>query len=98
MTDDFEVVRGSGNIFADLGMRNAEEKHMKVLVASKVIRLLDRDRITVRAAAKTAGCDAADIQRIRNADLARFTLDRLIRYAIRLGCKVEIKVEFPEAA
>ena len=36
-----------------------------------------------------AQVDPADIQRIRNADLARFTLDRLVRIAYRLGRKVE---------
>jgi hypothetical protein len=44
--------------------------------------------------------DAADIQRIRNADLSRFTLDRLVRIVWRLGCRVEMKTsaEGAEAA
>lgn len=35
---------------------------------------------------------AADIQRIRNADLSRFTIDRLVRITYRLGRSVEMKV------
>ncbi len=43
-------------------------------------------------AGKIAGMDGADIQRIRNADLSRFTIDRLVRVAYRLGRRVEMKV------
>jgi hypothetical protein len=46
----------------------------------------------VRAAAKEVGAAAADLSRIRNADLDRFTLDRLVRIAERLGCRVEIRI------
>lgn len=98
MSDKIEIVRGSGNVFADLADPDAETKHLKALVGAKIIDVLDRERLTARVAAKLAGCDAADIQRIRNADLARFSLDRLVRYALRLGCKVEVKVKLPKAA
>ena len=98
MTEEMELVRGSGNIFADFGDPDADAKHLKAQIAAQIIGLLDREHMTVRAAAKRVECDAADIQRIRNADLARFTLDRLIRYAIKLGCKEEIKVNMPKAA
>ena len=50
------------------------------------------NRLSVREGAKVAKVDAADIQRIRNADLSRFTLDRLVRIAYRLGRKVELHV------
>jgi hypothetical protein len=39
-----------------------------------------------------AHVDPADIQRIRNADLSRFTIDRLARIAYRLGRKPEMKM------
>jgi DNA-binding Xre family transcriptional regulator len=48
--------------------------------------------LPIRAAAQEAGATAADLSRIRNADLDRFTLDRLARIAERLGCNVEIRV------
>lgn len=61
-------------------------------VATEIARALDRRGLPVRMAAKDAGATAADLSRIRNADLDRFTLDRLVRIAERLGCRVEIKV------
>ena len=92
MSEDFEVVRGSGNLFADLGDADAGTRQLKAQVAAAIIAALDADGLSVRAGARLAKVDPADIQRIRNADLSRFTLDRLIRIAQRLGRRVEMKV------
>ena len=98
MDEKIEVVRGSGNIFADVGLPNAEERHMKARLAVMMLKRQEELKLTMRAAAKLAECDASDIQRIRNADLKKFTIDRLIRYAINMGCTVELKVTLPKAA
>jgi predicted XRE-type DNA-binding protein len=92
MTDDLEVMRGSGNVFADFGDGDAEAKKMKADIAAEIIATLNKRGLTARAGAKLAKVDAADIQRIRNADLSRFTIDRLVRIAYRLGRSVEMKV------
>ena len=92
MNDDMEVMRGSGNIFADFGDADAETKKMKADIAAEIIITLNKRGLTARAGAKAAKVDAADIQRIRNADLSRFTIDRLVRIAYRLGRSVEMKV------
>jgi predicted XRE-type DNA-binding protein len=98
MADAIEVVQGSGNAFADVGLADSETLKFKAQITGKIIKRLDALGITMRAAAKIADCDASDIQRIRNADVARFTIDRLLKYAIRLGCRVELKVSLPKAA
>ena len=87
-----ELVRGSGNLFADLGDADPNGRQLKAKVAAAIIATLDARALSVRAGAKVAEVDPADIQRIRNADLARFTLDRLIRIAHRLGRRVEVRV------
>ncbi len=91
MSDDFEVLHGSGNVFADFGDPDADAKKMKAQVAAEIIGTMNKRGMSVRAAAKEAHCDPADIQRIRNADLSRFTLDRLVRIAFRLGQRFEIR-------
>jgi predicted XRE-type DNA-binding protein len=52
----------------------------------------------VRAAHTRTGVAAADFSRIRNADLGRFTLDRLISVLNRLGSRVEVKVRVRSVA
>ncbi|MGA7238489.1 MAG: helix-turn-helix transcriptional regulator [Bryobacteraceae bacterium] len=90
--ENLEVVRGSGNVFRDLGHDNADIEQLKALLAAEIIRTLDRDELTVRAAHARTGFAAADFSRIRNADLGRFTADRLVSILNRLGSRVEIKI------
>jgi len=91
-TKDGDLVRGSGDVFADLGFADAPVMRMKSRLANEIARALDRRNVPVSVVAKAAGATAADLSRIRNADLDRFTLDRLVRIADRLGCRVEIKI------
>jgi predicted XRE-type DNA-binding protein len=88
-----EYYRGSGNVFADFGDPDAERKLMKARLAASIIGALDDQKLTVRKGAKIAGIDPADLQRIRNADVMRFSIDRLLLVAIRLGVKVELKLD-----
>ncbi len=90
--DKLELVRGSGNVFRDLGRENADVEQLKALLASEIIKTLDRDELTVRGAQARTGFAAADFSRIRNADLARFTADRLVSILNRLGSRVEVKI------
>jgi predicted XRE-type DNA-binding protein len=87
-----EVVRGSGNVFRDLGHKNADVEQFKAILAAEIIKALDRDGLSVRAAHDQTGIAAADFSRIRNANLARFTIDRLMSVLNRLGSRVEVKV------
>jgi predicted XRE-type DNA-binding protein len=90
--EGLEVVRGSGNVFRDLGHQNADAEQLKAILAAEIIKALDRERLTVRAAHDRTGIAAADFSRIRNADLRRFTLDRLMGIINRLGSRIEVKV------
>ena len=83
MDDETEFFRGSGNVFADVGLPNPEARKIKAQLAIQIIKRQDSLKLTARAAAKMAGCDASDIQRIRNADWSRFSIDRLLKYAIK---------------
>ena len=87
-----EVVRGSGDVFRDLGHENADAEQFKAILAAEIIKTLDREHLTVRAAHARTGIAAADFSRLRNADLARFTVDRLISIINRLGSRVEVKI------
>src|SRR5712692_5021307 len=95
--EKLEVVRGSGNVFRDLGHKNADAAQFKALLAAEIIKALDREHFTVRAAHARTGIAAADFSRIRNADLDRFTLDRLMSIINRLGSRVEVKVKVRRA-
>ena len=90
--EKLELLCGSGNVLRDLGRENADVEQLKALLAAEIIKALDRDELTVRAAQARSGFAAADFSRIRNGDLARFTADRLMSILNRLGSRVEVKI------
>jgi predicted XRE-type DNA-binding protein len=96
--DSFEVIRGSGNAFRDLDQADADVQQFKALLAAEIIKKLDRDGLTVRAAHARTGIAAADFSRIRNAALGRFTLDRLVGILNKLGSRVEVKLRIRPAS
>ena len=90
-------MRGSGNVFRDLGHKNADAEQFKAVLAATIIKVLDREQLTVLAAQARTGIASADFSRIRNADLGRFTVDRLMSIINRLGSRIEVKVRVRRA-
>ena len=91
--DDFDIIRGTGNVFRDLGHPDADKEQLRALLAARIIGVLDDRKLTVRAAHDITGVAAADFSRIRNVKLDRFTIDRLMTILSRLGQEVEISVD-----
>jgi len=92
MTENLEIVRGSGNVFADLGLADADVEQAKALLAAEIIHILDEEGLSVREAGKRTGVPYTDFSRIRNVDLDRFTIDRLMKILGRFDRRVEIQL------
>ena len=90
--ESIELIRGTANPYRDLGFEQADLLQLRATLAAEIIKSLDREKLTVRAAQERTGIAAADFSRIRNADLSRFTIDRLITIITRLGARLEIKL------
>jgi len=87
-----EVTHGSGNIFRDFGDPYADLKQAKAILAAQIISVLDERSLSVRKAANMTSVAAADFSRVRNADLGRFTLDRLMKMLAALDRQVRVTV------
>jgi predicted XRE-type DNA-binding protein len=92
MTEDTEIIRGSGDVFRDLGHPDADREQLRALLAARIIGVLDERKLTVRAAQEVTGIAAADFSRIRRANLGRFTIDRLMTILAGLGQEIEVTV------
>lgn len=90
--DDFELVHGSGNLFADFDAPDASLRQLRAILAAEIIKTLDAERLTVRDAEARTGIAAADFSRIRQVKLDRFTIDRLLRILDRLNQDVRVKI------
>src|SRR5229473_732310 len=96
-SEKLELMRGSGNVFRDLGHENADVDQVKAILAAEIIKALEREGLSVRSAQGRTGIAAADFSRIRHANLGRFTVDRLMSIINRLGSRVEVKIKVRRA-
>lgn len=90
--DGIELIRGSGNVFEDLGFPDAQTRQLRAQLAAEIIGVLRRRDLSQRQAAKLTGLAQADISKIQNAKLRGFTLDRKVTVLARLGRRVDVKV------
>jgi predicted XRE-type DNA-binding protein len=89
---DFEIVKGTGNVFADLGLPNAKLEQLRAILAAEIGNTLTAKGWGVREAERQTGVQAADYSRIRNANLGRFTIDRLMTILDKLNREVEVNI------
>lgn len=85
--------RSSGNVFADIGLPDAEEHLIKAEIATHIGRLINRRGLTQTAAAVKLGIAQADVSRILRGQLSGFSLERLLGVVCDLGNNIEIKVK-----
>lgn len=90
--NDMELVRGSGNVYRDFGRPDAGLEQARAIIAAKIIRVLDERELSTRGAEKLTGVAHSEFSRIRNTQLRRFTLDRLISILGKLDEDVEVNV------
>lgn len=90
--EDFGLVRGSGNVFRDLGQANPDVEQTKAILAAQIIGILESESLSTRSAQERTGVNHADFARIRKAKLDRFTIDRLMTILNRLGRRVDVRV------
>lgn len=89
---DIPVIVSSGNVFADMGLPEAEEELTKAQLASHIRQVIKRQRLTQVAAASVMGIDQPKVSALLNGRLANFSSERLMRLLTALGQDVEITV------
>lgn len=89
---DIPVTESSGNIFADMGLPQAEEELTKAQLTSHIRRVIKRQRLTQVAAATVMGIDQPKVSALLNGRLENFSSERLMRLLTALGQDVDITV------
>lgn len=87
-----DFVESSGNIFADLGSADAEEKLAKAELAIKIAEILRRRRLTQVQAAAVLGLDQPKVSALLRGRISGFSIERLLRLLLRLGVDVSITI------
>jgi len=87
-----QITESSGNVFADMGLPEAEEELTKAQLASHIRQVIKRQRLTQVAAASVMGIDQPKVSALLNGRLSNFSSERLMRLLTALGQDVDITV------
>ena len=86
------VVLSSGNVFADLELKDADEKQTKVRLAVAVKQILRARRLSQVVAARMLGINQPKISALANYKLDGFSVERLMYFLNALDRDVEIVI------
>ena len=90
MTKGKRVIRGSGNVFADLGHPNPEEHQTKARLVSQIADIIEERQMTQADAAEVFGIDQPKVSALLNGRFRGFSVYRLLAFIAALGRDVEI--------
>ena len=88
-----KVSRGSGNVFRDLGLKNPEELLAKTKLASRIVQILEKQKLSQTQAAGLLGIDQPKVSQLYRGRLDDFSLERLMRFLTALHQDIRIVVE-----
>lgn len=86
------VEMGSGNIFADLGLPDAETHFLKAQIVSEIYRLAHERKLTQEQAGERMGISQPQVSRLFKGDFREYFIDRLMGFLTAFDCDVEIVV------
>ena len=92
--NNLELVRCSGSAYRDVARPNADLAQVRAITAATIIRIIDARKLSTRGAEKLTGVSHSEFSRIRNTQLGRFTLDRMIAILGKLDDDIEVSVSF----
>ncbi len=88
-----EAYRSSGNVFADLGLPNAEERLLKANIVNELHRLIKERGLTQVKAAKLIGIHQPDLSRLLRGDFEDYSAGRLMKMLTVFEQDVEITMK-----
>lgn len=91
-TNKSAVVPSSGNVFADLGVINAEEKQTKVRLAVAINQIIQGRKLSQTAAARRLKINQPKVSALSNYQLDGFSVERLMKFVTALDSDVDIVI------
>jgi predicted XRE-type DNA-binding protein len=90
---DETITRGTGNVFADLGYADAEERQTKLRLAHAINEVIGRGRLTQAAAAEKLGVNQPKVSALARYKLDGFSVERLMTFLTALDRDVDIVIK-----
>ena len=93
LVDGIEVRRSSGNVYADLGLPDAERLKIKTGLVVEIRKAIRRLGLTQQDAAKRMGITQPKVSDMMRGDFSNLSERKLMDCLNRLGYDIEIKVK-----
>ena len=90
-SNDIPIERGSGNVFADLGLPDADAHLVKAELISRIDDIVRARGITQTEAARLLGLSQPDVSRLFRGDFREYSLERLFRLLTTLGQELSLQ-------
>src|ERR1700733_11016661 len=90
--NNIQVIASSGNVFADLGLPNPEDKKTKVGLAVEINSILGEMKLSQTEAAEKLSINQPKISALSKYRLEGFSVERLMMFLTRLNRDVEIVI------
>jgi predicted XRE-type DNA-binding protein len=97
LVDGIEVQRGSGNVFADLGLPDADKLKIKTGLVIEIRKAMRALALTQQDAAKRMGITQPKVSDMVRGDFTNLSERKLMDCLTRLGYDIEIKVRPAQA-
>ena len=90
--DDLTIEESSGNVFADLGLPNAEERNTKLRLCVYISRAISERKLSQAEAARLLGINQPKVSALQRYKLEGFSVERLMHFATALAYDVVIEL------
>ena len=87
-----EFEEGSGNVFADLGLKGSDQLLARAQIGYHVFKILEDKKLKQREISDILGIAQPDVSHLMNGHFSRFTADKLLDLLKRLDQKVTIQI------
>lgn len=87
-----KFAEGSGNVFADLGLKDSDELYARAQIGFCVHKIINDKNLKQREIGAVLGVAQSDVSHLMNGHYSRFTTDKLLDFLKRLDRKVTIRI------
>jgi len=91
-TRKIEFENSSGNVFADLGLDDADELYTRAALGAQVVNIIKDQGYTQAETSKLLGIKQPEVSALMCAKFHRFSQERLIGFLNKLDLKVIIQI------
>jgi predicted XRE-type DNA-binding protein len=92
MTEDSEFYEGSGNVFADLGLEDADELYSRAKIGFEVWKILKERKLKQKEIAQILGIAQSDVSLLMNCKFNRFSTEKLLGFLKKLDREIILMI------